>query len=60
MHVPCDAENMAWVKASLAKTSSRIRVFNVDEADRSEEEGSAETTKSSNGLIVDWNVEGAL
>jgi len=60
MHVPCDAENMAWVKVSLAKTSSRIKVFDVDEADRSEEEDSTEAAKSSNGLVVDWNIEGAL
>lgn len=60
MHVPCDADNMKWVKESLAKHSPRIKVFDVDEADRSDEEASEEAAKSSNGLVVDWNIEGAL
>jgi hypothetical protein len=60
MHVPCDAENMAWVKESLAKTSPRIKVFDVNETDRSEEEESDAAAKSSKELVVDWNIEGAL
>jgi hypothetical protein len=60
MHVPCDAENMKWVKESLAKTSPRIKVFNVDEADRAEEEDSAESAMSSKALVVDWNIGGSL
>jgi hypothetical protein len=60
MHVPCDADNMKWVKESLAKHSPRIKVFDVDETDRSDEEASEEAAKSSNGLVVDWNIEGAL
>ena len=60
MYVPCDADNMAWVKESLAKTSPRLRVFDVDEADRSEEEESAVAAKSSKGLVVDWDIKGAL
>ena len=59
MHVPCDADNLKWVKDSLAKTSPRIKVFDVDEADQAEEELS-EAAKSSNALVVDWNIEGAL
>ncbi len=31
MHVPCDADNMAWVKKSLAANAPRIKVFDVDE-----------------------------
>jgi hypothetical protein len=60
MHVPCDADNMKWVRDSLAKTSARIKVFDVDEADRAEEEASSEAAKSSNALAVDWNIEGAI
>jgi hypothetical protein len=57
MHVPCDAENIDWVKASLSKSSPRIKVFNVAEADRGEEEEKNLTAKSS-GIVVDWNLRG--
>ena len=60
MHIPCDAENMAWVKESLAKTSPRIKVFDVDEANRADEDEPAAAAKSSGELVVDWNIEGAL
>jgi hypothetical protein len=60
MHVPCDADNMAWVKESLARTSPRIKVFDVDEADRADEDEHTAAAKSSSGLVVDWNIEGAL
>lgn len=56
MHVPCDAENLDWVKQSLAKNSARIRVFDVEEADRAEEEKAA-NAKGSGGLVVDWNIK---
>ena len=59
MHVPCDAENMDWVKKSLAKTSVRIKVFDVAEADRAEEEQAA-SAKSGGGLVVDWNIKEIL
>jgi len=38
LHVPCDAENIAWVKAALAKTSPRIKAYNIAAADRAEDE----------------------
>ena len=60
MHVPCDQENIAWVRASLEKTSPRIRVFDVAEAERAEdnetEAAAAATAKLS--IEVDWNVRG--
>lgn len=56
MHVPCDAENIDWVKKSLAKTSPRIKVFDVAETDRAEEEQAA-GAKSGGGLVVDWNIK---
>jgi hypothetical protein len=58
MHVPCDAENIAWVKESLAGTSPRIKVFDVAEGDRAEEETSK--AAAGGGLVVDWNIKGAL
>jgi hypothetical protein len=58
MHVPCDAENIEWVKSSLSKTSARIKVFDVSTSDRAEEEGSEAAAKASSDLVVDWNVKG--
>jgi hypothetical protein len=55
LHVPCDSENMDWVKASLARTSPRIKVFDVAEADRAEDGDTIAPEKSGGGLIVDWN-----
>ena len=46
MHVPCDAENIDWVKESLAKTSPRIKVFDVEEADRADEDGRSPRRKA--------------
>jgi hypothetical protein len=61
MHVPCDEENIAWVRQSLAETSPRIRVFDVAEADRgSDDDGAATTAAKSAGLVVNWNIEGGL
>lgn len=57
LHVPCDSENMDWVKTSLARTSPRVKVFDVAEADRAEDEDTIAAEKSS-GLIVDWNLRG--
>jgi len=57
MHVPCDTENIAWVKESLAKTSPRIKVFDVTEADRADDE-QQEAAKSGGGIVVDWNFGG--
>jgi hypothetical protein len=57
MHVPCDAENMEWVKASLSKSSPRVKVFDVAEADRADEEEEVVAAKGS-GVVVDWNVKG--
>ena len=37
MHVPCDAENIDWVRDALAGTSPRIKVFDVAEAERADE-----------------------
>jgi len=58
MHVPCDAENMAWVKQSLAKTSPRIKVFDVAEEERAEEEDAGAAASGTGDLTVDWNFRG--
>ena len=57
MHVPCDTENIDWVKTSLSESSPRIQVFDVAEADRADEEENDTAAKSS-GIIVDWNLRG--
>lgn len=56
MHVPCDEDNIAWVKESLA-ACTRIRVFDVAEADRAEDEEASSTVKAERRIIVDWNIK---
>lgn len=56
MHVPCDAENIDWVRKSLAGTSPRIRVFDVKDEDRAEDE--QEETAAKSEIVVDWNIGG--
>jgi hypothetical protein len=58
MHVPCDAENIDWVKASLTKTSPRIKVFDIDEADRADETQAKTVAHGGKDLLVDWNFGG--
>jgi hypothetical protein len=58
LHVPCDSENIDWVRRSLARTSPRIKVFDVAEADRSEDEDTTAIKKSGSGVVVDWNLRG--
>lgn len=58
MHVPCDAENIAWVKSALSQTSPRIRVFDVAEADRADDDVMQVGAKSTGNVVVDWNLKG--
>jgi hypothetical protein len=60
MHVPCDEENIEWVKSSFTKTSPRIRVFDVADADRAEEEDEAAAKNENRDVAVNWNIEGGL
>ncbi len=53
MHVPCDGDNIEWVKSSLSMSSSRIKVFDVVESDRAEEEERDVAAKSGGDLAVD-------
>lgn len=57
MHVPCDEENIAWVKKSLAG-HPRIKVFDVAEEDRAEDEESVSVDKAESSIVVDWNLKG--
>jgi hypothetical protein len=57
MHVPCDDENMEWVKKSLA-SYARIKVFDVAEADRAEDEEESTVAKAGSSIVVDWNIKG--
>jgi hypothetical protein len=57
MHVPCDEENIAWVRKALAG-SPRIKVFDVAEADRAEDEEAGSAGKARGSIVVDWNVKG--
>lgn len=57
MYVPCDDENIAWVKKSLAGCP-RIKAFDVAEADRAENEESVSVGKPEGSIVVDWNLKG--
>jgi hypothetical protein len=58
MHVPCDEENIHWVRQSLSESSPRIRVFDVAETDRAEEEEKTAVVKGGGSVVVDWNLKG--
>jgi hypothetical protein len=57
MHVPCDDENMEWVKKSLA-ACTRIKIFDVAETDRAEDEEESSAAKAGSSIVVDWNIKG--
>jgi hypothetical protein len=57
MHVPCDAENMDWVRKSLAASSPRIKVFDVSEEDRADDDG--QKAAAVKEIVVDWNLGGS-
>ena len=57
MHVPCDAENIDWVKTSLSNSSPRIKVFDVDETDRADDDDEGVAAKAGD-LVVAWNLGG--
>lgn len=58
MHVPCDAENLAWVKTSLARTSARIEVFDVADGDWACQDSLELAAKAGETIVVDWNLKG--
>lgn len=56
MRVPCDSDNITWVKASLAKRAPRIKVVDVEEEERAEESSNESAATTARAIIVDWNV----
>ncbi len=58
MHVPCDTENMSWIKSALAKSSPRIKIFDVDEEERGAEEEATSVQKRKDTVTVDWELKG--
>ena len=54
MHVPCDKQDLDWIKQSLADTSPRIKAFDVEEEERDEENTAA---KGEPLLTIDWNIK---
>ena len=58
MRVPCDEENLSWVRKSLGNTSSRIKVFNIEESTEREDNVSKEMSIKSPALTVNWNFGG--
>src|SRR5260370_16807362 len=57
MHVPCDEENIEWVRKALAGTA-RIKVFDVAEADRAEDEEQTSVAKAGSSILADCNLKG--
>ena len=57
LHVPCDNENIDWVRKSLSETSPRIRVFDVAEADRAEGASNLSVDNRDREIVVDWNIK---
>lgn len=55
MHVPCDADNLAWVKKSLAANAPRIKAFDVD-ADEAAGSGERSAAAKPGAIVIDWNV----
>ena len=58
MHVPCDKENIDWVKKSLKKTSPRIKVFDIEKSIDKENDVSNEMATKSPDFGVNWNFGG--
>ena len=57
MHVPCDADNISWVRKSLAGCA-RIKVFDMAEAERAEDEDDVSTTAGADtGITVNWDIK---
>jgi hypothetical protein len=59
LHVPCDAENLSWVQSALNASAPRVKVFDIAETDRFEEEAEAKQSskRAAGEIVVDWNVK---
>jgi hypothetical protein len=56
MRVPCDAENLDWVRKALAKCSSRLKPFDVANGDKAEDAATVAAI-STEKIVVDWSVK---
>ena len=54
MHVPCDGDNLDWVKKSLAASSPRIKAFDVEEEEAAD--GGTRSAAQPQAIVVDWSV----
>lgn len=58
MHLPCDKENIGWVRPALAKTSPRIRVYDLAETAHTDEPRESTTEEKRRKLVIDWDFKG--
>jgi hypothetical protein len=58
MYIPCDEENISWVKSALAKSSPRIKVFDVEQEERAPEEEASTVGKRIDVVTVNWDLKG--
>ena len=56
MNVPCDADNLCWVTDSLAKTSPRIKVFDVAGEEPEGETRQKGARGMGEAIAIDWNI----
>jgi hypothetical protein len=53
MHVPCDSDNLSWVTSALAKSSPRIKPY--DMAKGLDDERGEAAAPAGNSFVIDWN-----
>ena len=56
VRIPCDSDNIPWVKASLAKSAPRIKVVDVENEGGAEESSNRSAATTARPIVVDWNV----
>lgn len=56
LSVPCDSENIGWVRKSLARTSPRFKVFDVEKEERAFDTEDTAISKTP-GIVVDWDIK---
>jgi hypothetical protein len=53
MHVPCDNDNLPWVTSALAKSSPRLKPYDVEKG--LEEDADEAAATATNAFVIDWN-----
>lgn len=56
LRVPCDKENMSWVKEALTKKSARVTVYDVNSPETEDEDKQAKAAATE--IKIDWSVGG--